>query len=93
MNPCCCEVTTAAAGPDQVVAVNYATLAANQPTIGCGLWTTVSGTGTFSNKKKYNTRVTELGSGANVFKWRISLDCKDCPCAEYSEDSVSITYE
>lgn len=90
---CCCTVTTADAGDDQVVAVNYATLDANSPTVGCGLWTLVSGGGTIINKKKYNTRVTGLSSGANVFRWRISLDCKKCPCAEYSEDTVTISFE
>lgn len=92
MNPCCCEVTTADAGDDRVIAVNSTTLDGNQPVIGCGTWTVVSGGGTFKNKKKYNTRVTALDEGANVFKWKISLDCIDCPCAEYSEDSVTITY-
>lgn len=92
MNKCCCEVTTADAGDDQVIDVNYTTLDGNKPVIGCGRWTVVSGGGTFSNRKKYNTVVTNLSDGDNVFKWRISLDCKDCPCAEYSEDTVTITY-
>lgn len=92
MPNCCCEVTTANAGADQVVAVNSTTLDGNQPVIGCGRWTVVSGAGTFNNRKKYNTVVTGLGFGINVFKWRISLDCEDCPCSEYSEDTVSITY-
>lgn len=92
MNPCCCEVTPANAGTDQVLDVNSTTLDGNQPVVGCGRWTVVSGAGTFSNRKKYNTVVTGLGLGINVFRWRISLDCKNCPCAEYSEDTVSITY-
>lgn len=89
---CCCEVTTADAGENQVIDVNYTTLDGNKPSMGCGRWTIVSGSGTFKNRKKYNTLVTDLSDGDNVFKWRISHDCKDCPCAEYSEDEVTITY-
>lgn len=88
---CCCEVTTSDAGDDQVIGVNSTTLDGNQPTVGCGRWTVVSGSGVFTNRKRYNTTVT-VGLGINVFLWRISLDCKACPCAEYSEDTVTITY-
>lgn len=92
MTDCCCEVTTADAGDDQTVSVTYATLDGNIPTIGCGRWTT-SGSAVIKNKKKYNTKVSGLSAGNNTFAWTISLDCKDCPCAETSVDTVIITVE
>lgn len=86
---CCCEVTTADAGNDQTIGVTYATLDGNQPLVGCGRWRT-SGPAVIKNKKKYNTVVTGLSAGANTFTWTISLDCKNCPCAETSTDTVVI---
>lgn len=89
---CCCDVTPANAGVDQVIGVSTTTLDGNQPVVGCGRWTVVSGSAVFTNRKKYNTVVTSIGLGINVFRWRISHDCKECPCALYSEDTVTITY-
>lgn len=87
---CCCEVTTANAGGDQVLCDTWTTLEGNKPTVGCGKWTVVSGAGTFAYPRKYNTKVRNLGEGANVFKWTISAKCS-CPCSEDSEDTVTIT--
>lgn len=91
LDKCCCEVTTADAGEDQIIADTFTTLDANVPAIGCGRWSVTDGSGVFKNKKKYNTVVTGLSAGINVFTWTISLDCRNCPCAETSTDTVVIT--
>ncbi|MEZ5172667.1 MAG: gliding motility-associated C-terminal domain-containing protein [Bacteroidia bacterium] len=78
--------STAAAGPDQSVCSSSATLAANVPLSGSGLWTVVSGTGFFSNATQANSNVSGMSPGLNVFRWTISNG--NCPP---SFDEVSIT--
>ena len=63
---------TASAGTDQTVCAGEATLSANTPSPGSGLWTVVSGSGTFSNASSPNSTVSGLGIGNNVFRWTIS---------------------
>src|SRR5579859_5369612 len=64
--------TVANAGPDQIVCSNNATLAGSAPGAGeVGLWTLVSGSGTITNPSQFNTTVTGLGVGNNVFNWFI----------------------
>ncbi|MCP4365317.1 MAG: hypothetical protein GY800_08485, partial [Planctomycetes bacterium] len=78
--------TTADAGPDQSVCnIATATLAGNNPVIGVGQWSVVSGTATFTDPLLFNTDVTSLGSGANVLKWTVThLSCNN-------SDEVTIT--
>ena len=64
--------TTADAGTDQTICSTTATLSANSPTIGTGLWSVISGTATFSNATLANTSVSELSVGNNVLRWTIS---------------------
>ncbi|MFN4122991.1 MAG: hypothetical protein ACK4GL_06775, partial [Flavobacteriales bacterium] len=64
--------TTANAGSNQSVCATSATLAANTPTVGNGLWSVVSGSGTFADATDPNTTVSDLGVGANIFRWTIS---------------------
>lgn len=78
--------TTANAGPDQSLCASSATLAGNTPTVGIGVWTLVSGSGTITNPSSPNSTVTGLGNGANVFQWTIS----NGPCPP-SSDQVTIT--
>lgn len=87
---CCCDVTTADAGDDQIVALNtLVQLDGNRPTNGCGIWSLVSGSGTLVNRRRYDAQVKNIGEGANVFKWTIRK-C-GCKCETTSEDSVTIT--
>ena len=77
---------TANAGPAQNICSGSATLAANNPGAGStGLWTVVSGTGLFANATQYNTTVSGLSAGANVFKWTITSPCGN------SDANVTIT--
>lgn len=64
--------TTANAGTTQTLCTNTTILAGNNPTVGTGLWTVISGTATITTTTLYNTAVTNLGSGANVLRWTIS---------------------
>jgi gliding motility-associated-like protein len=65
--------TAADAGPDQSICSDSSgTLNGNVPSVGAGLWTLVSGTGTPLNPNGANTPVTGLSPGANVFAWTIS---------------------
>ncbi len=64
--------TVAVAGPNQTVCGTNATLAGNTATIGTGLWTVISGSGTFTNSASGTSAVTALGAGANAFQWTIS---------------------
>ncbi len=76
---------TSAAGADQLVCTNSSTLAANNPGSGTGLWTVISGTGTFANPNLPNSEVTGLSVGNNVFRWTISNGA--CPP---NQDEVNV---
>lgn len=73
------------AGQDQVLCNTTTTLAGNNPGTGTGLWTVVSGSGTFANPNAANTQVTDLGAGDNVFRWTITNGA--CPP---TSDEVSV---
>jgi hypothetical protein len=60
------------AGQDQALCNTTTQLSANNPGNGTGLWTVVSGTGTFTNPNAPNSEVTNLGVGENVFRWTIT---------------------
>lgn len=79
-------MTAPIAGPDQSVCSPSATLAGNTPTVGTGLWTLVSGSGTITSPSLPNSGITGLGAGANVFQWTIS----NPPCTPLSSQ-VTIT--
>lgn len=77
--------TTANAGSDQTLCADNATLAGNNPVIGTGQWSVVSGSATFSDGTLFNTIVTDLDQGDNVLRWTITNN----GCT--SSDDVSIT--
>jgi len=78
--------TTSNAGFDQTVCATTDIIAANTPTLGSGVWTLISGSGTISNPNSPITVVNGLGTGANVFQWTIS----NAPCPP-STSQVTIT--
>ncbi|OFY82678.1 MAG: hypothetical protein A3F72_02360 [Bacteroidetes bacterium RIFCSPLOWO2_12_FULL_35_15] len=78
--------TTSVAGSDQSVCATTATLNGNSPTVGTGLWSLISGSGTITSPTSPNSGVTGLGTGANVFQWTIS----NAPCTP-SSSQVTIT--
>ncbi|MBL7944698.1 MAG: gliding motility-associated C-terminal domain-containing protein [Flavobacteriales bacterium] len=77
------------AGPNQQVCAANATLAGNAPLApATGLWTVVSGSGTFSNPSSPTSGVTGLSIGANVFQWTLN----NGPCANgVTTSQVTIT--
>ncbi|HOY48369.1 MAG TPA: gliding motility-associated C-terminal domain-containing protein, partial [Flavobacteriales bacterium] len=77
--------TTAVAGTNLIICSSSATLNANAPTIGTGLWTVLSGSGTFAQASNAGTTISNLGIGANVLSWTISNGV--CPA---SVDQVTI---
>jgi gliding motility-associated-like protein len=82
------QPTTAAAGPDQILCVNSATLAANTPASGIGTWSVINGSGSFGNVNIPGTSVSGLSAGVNTFQW--SLDNGVC---SNSQDQVVITVQ
>ena len=78
--------TTSNAGPDQTICATTATLSANTPAIGTGLWTLISGSGTIVSAASPSSGITAPGIGANVFRWTISNGA----CAT-SASNVTIT--
>lgn len=79
-------VTASNAGINQQVCQNSATLAANIPTIGTGIWTVISGAGSIANPNLFNSTVSNLSLGSNVFEWTISA-----PGCLPSQSQVTIT--
>jgi len=81
--------TVSAAGSDASVCGLLATLTANTPTVGTGVWTQTSGPGTstFTNANAGNSDVTVSFSGVYTFTWTIS----NAPCAS-SQDDVVLTF-
>lgn len=69
--------TPANAGPDQTVCgLTIATLMANTPLVGTGVWTIVSGTATITNPGSETTTVTGLTAGSiYTFRWTIDATC------------------
>ncbi|MDP4228227.1 MAG: PKD domain-containing protein, partial [Bacteroidota bacterium] len=68
--------TVAAAGAIQTICADKTTLDGNAPLIGNGIWTVISGSGSFANDKLYNTVVQNLSRGPNIIRWTISKhDC------------------
>ena len=84
--------STANAGPDQTGAatcgLTTVTLAGNNPTIGTGLWSIVSGTGgSFSNTSLYNSTFSGTAGETYTLAWTVS----NSPCNS-STDNVNITF-
>jgi len=64
--------STANAGPDVSVSGSFSTLNGNVPSVGTGMWSLVSGAGSFVNALNPGTQVIGLGIGDNVLGWTIS---------------------
>ncbi|MES2836455.1 MAG: gliding motility-associated C-terminal domain-containing protein [Bacteroidota bacterium] len=67
---------TANAGSNQSVCGTSSTLAGNALLAGeTGIWTIVSGNGTFSDDASNTSDVSDLNAGANVFEWEVTNSC------------------
>ncbi len=69
------------AGPDQEICVDQTFMQATDPAPNSGLWTFISGSGTFADSTLYNTLVTDILPGMNIYTWQVD--------SEY--DEVTIT--
>jgi hypothetical protein len=73
------------AGPNQTICnVTTATLNADRPVFGTGIWSVVSGTGSISNSFDSLSTVTGIGAGDLVLQWKVSNN--PCPA-----DSAEVT--
>ena len=80
--------TPANAGNDQSLCnQTTATLAGNNPAVGTGQWTLVSGSGSVTTPGSPSSGVTGLGLGANSFEWAIT-NTTACPT---ERDTMVIT--
>jgi len=60
------------AGTNQQICADNTTLSAISPTIGSGVWTLSSGSGTIADASDNQTAVSGLGAGSNVFRWTVT---------------------
>ncbi|MHC1705522.1 MAG: PKD domain-containing protein [Tenuifilaceae bacterium] len=82
--------TSPSAGYDQNLCMPIAstTLGANQATQGNGVWTIISGSGTFSDPTTNNPAVTNIANGINIYRWTITKN----GCTEQDEVIVWSNY-
>ena len=61
------------AGSDQPdVCDTYTILNANDPATGSGKWSVIKGKGTFEDAEKYDTKVSDIGFGENIYRWEVA---------------------
>jgi hypothetical protein len=61
------------AGTDQTgLCDDYTVLNANDPDSGEGQWSVIKGQGTFEDSTSYNSEVSDIGFGENIYQWEIS---------------------
>ena len=77
--------TTPLAGPDRELCVNNAIMQGNKPVVGKGKWEVLSGSGVFVDSSSYQSLITNIGLGLNIFRWTMS----NANCLLY--DDVKIT--
>ncbi|MEO6549379.1 MAG: MBG domain-containing protein, partial [Ferruginibacter sp.] len=78
--------TTASTGISQTLC-NTATavLAGNVPSVGSGLWSVTSGTGSFSSVTNATPTVSGMTVGGNIYRWTIT----NGTCSNYSEVTIT----
>ncbi|MFO7368830.1 MAG: immunoglobulin domain-containing protein [Bacteroidales bacterium] len=64
--------TESEAGPDQRIHADNTNLNANNPATGSGSWSLLSGSATITDRFAYNTLLTNIGKGRNIFEWMIT---------------------
>ena len=78
--------TVAHAGMDTTIYNSSISLTGNVPVIGSGVWSVVSGSGTFINNNSASTTINNLQTGQNILQWTITNGA--CPI---SFDDIIIT--
>lgn len=66
------DAPTSVAGANQTICGSSATMAATNPTVGTGAWSVVTGSGTFGSTSTFNTGVTNIPQGTNVYRWTVT---------------------
>ena len=76
------------AGNNQEICDNFTNLNANNPESNeTGLWTIISGSGSFDDPTNPSTLITDLSEGENILQWSLSSDL----CGVFSS-TMSINY-
>jgi len=61
------------AGTDQTdLCDNYTVLNANDPVSGEGRWSVIKGQGTFEDETSFNSMVSDIGFGENIYRWEVA---------------------
>ena len=64
------------AGAVQNLCNNFTFMGANNPTPGNGIWSVITGSGTFTNASNNGTYISNIGQGTNVYRWTVTeLGC------------------
>ena len=66
--------TMPSAGPDRSICSASFTLSGNDPSAGTGIWTIEGGSANIDDNRSYNTTVSGLSPGNNIFRWTISTE-------------------
>ncbi len=70
---------------------DYTTLPAVAPVLGTGFWTESSETGIVVNHSQYNSQVTDLNVGSNLFEWTVTKnECSDSKFIEIWNNTFTI---
>ncbi|MBN2778235.1 MAG: T9SS type A sorting domain-containing protein [Bacteroidales bacterium] len=85
-----CDPITVSVGSD-IDICNTSTVAAlsgNNPASGhTGKWTVVSGAGTFTDDTDYDTEVSSVGQGENIYRWTVTNTSTGC--SDYADLTVN----
>ncbi len=85
--------TTAIGGPDQEITVSETQMEANEPLVGTGKWSVVSGGGDFDDEELSTAYVTDIIPGSNVFRWTITHEgCKSTSDVTIDNGSIESVY-
>lgn len=66
------NVAESNAGQDIATCNDNVTMLANYPAMGSGEWSVIQGTGTFADPYSYNTKVTNVSRGENIYRWTVT---------------------
>ena len=82
-------VLNVSAGIDQQICATTATLQGNNPSVGTGAWTVISGGGTITTLNSFNSTVTAIPFAANVYRWTVTNNT----CSSFDEVTINRSQE
>ncbi len=79
------------AGSDQIICGSNTMMNAAIPSSGTnGIWSVISGNGTFTNPNEYNSDVSDIAIGNNIFRWTVyTNECNAQDDITVLNDSIS----